>query len=58
MLGTNKTKHCYDRLDTNKTKYYMELARRTLKSVITTPKHLLEIKIKKKSLNSQSTCGT
>ena len=52
MLDTNKTKHCYDRLDTNKTKYYMELARRTLKSVITTPKHLLEIKIKKKSLNS------
>ena len=32
----------------------MEFARRTLKSVITTLQHLLEIKVKKKALNSQN----
>ena len=36
----------------------MELARRTSKSIITTTEHLLEIKIKKKALNSQSTSGS
>ena len=35
--------------------YIMELARRTLKSVITTTQHLLEMKIKKKPLNTQNT---
>ena len=33
----------------------VDLARRTLKSVITTTQHLLEIKVKKKALNYQST---
>ena len=33
----------------------VDLARRTLKSVITTTQHLLEIKVKKKTLNYQST---
>ena len=36
----------------------MELARKTLKSVITTTQHLLEIKVKKKALNSQNTSGS
>ena len=35
----------------------MELARKTLKSVITTTQHLLEIKIKKKAPYSRSTSG-
>ena len=50
-----------DRQDTKlntKLNTIMELARRTLKSVITTTQHLLEIKAKKKGLNSQNTSGS
>ena len=44
-----------DRLDTNKLNIIMELKRRTSESVITTTLHLLEIKAKKKALNSKNT---
>ena len=36
----------------------MEVARRTLKRVITTTQQLLETKVKKKTLNSKNTSGS
>ena len=47
-----------DRLDTNKTKHYYGTSEKNLKSVITTTQHLVEVKIKKKALNSRNTTGS
>ena len=47
-----------DRQVLTKLSTIMEFTRRTLKSVITTTHHFLEIKTKKKALNSQNTFGS
>ena len=44
-----------DWLDTKKTKHYCGTFEKNFKSVITITQHLLEIKIKEKALNSEST---
>ena len=51
MLSVQHTS--VDKLDTNETKHIMELARITLKNLIRTTQHLLQIKAKKKSTGSR-----
>ena len=43
-----------DRLDTNKTKHYNGTCRKNFKEHYNNTQHLLEIKAKKKALNSQN----